>query len=134
MSLKEINIAIASVFLMGLIAYALTGGFEDSLEEKAIGEWAVIPEMDGCDPDLRIGIRMNENGTIEGLLGFVNYRIEETNQDNSHLIVDGGYEDSRHYNIQIDDEEILTLRNENSPEKFTCKLQKVDSLVAILNE
>lgn len=128
MSKKKIGvaIAIACILIIGLTAYTVTGGFEEKLEKKVVGEWVVVPEMDGCDPDLENGIRMNEDGTIEGILGFTNYRVEETDQENSHLIVDGGYEDLRRYKIQMDDKEILTMHNENVSEGLTCKFEKVE--------
>ena len=77
MSMKKIGVAIvlACILIIGFTAYSATGGFEDNLEERVIGEWSVVPEMDGCDPDIENGVRINENGTIEGVLGFTNYGI-----------------------------------------------------------
>src|SRR5690606_38126098 len=85
-------ITVAELVIFGVLFFIKNVGGQN-LEKKIIGQWAVTEGNTGCETDLENGIRINGNGTIEGIDGFKKYEIEETEQGFSYLIASGGYED-----------------------------------------
>ncbi|MGE6370596.1 hypothetical protein ACQKDB_15830 [Planococcus kocurii] len=119
-----IGIVVGAVLLFVILFFA-NNVVGESLEKKVVGQWVVVPEMNGCDSDLEEGIWINENGTIEGIEGFKDYRIEEVGNQ-AYLIAGGGYEDLRRYSIEFNEENDLIMQNEKISEGLVCQFEKVE--------
>ncbi|MDJ0333271.1 hypothetical protein [Planococcus sp. S3-L1] len=120
-----VGIVVGAVLLFVILFFA-NNVVGESFEKKIVGQWTVKPINGGCESDLEDGIRINDNGTIEGIDGFKKYEIEETEQEFSYLIASGGYEDITRYEISFTEDDLLVMHEEDVSEGLTCYFEKVE--------
>lgn len=121
-----VGIIIVAVLVIFVVLFFIKNVGGQNLEKKIIGQWAVTEGNTGCETDLENGIRINGNGTIEGIDGFKKYEIEETEQGFSYLIASGGYEDITRYKVNFNEDDLLVVLEEDVSEGLTCYFEKVE--------
>lgn len=127
MSKKKLaaGIIILAVLVIFVVLFFTNNVGGQSIDKKVVGQWTVIEDNTGCETDLEDGIRISEDETIEGIEGFKEYQVEETDSEIDYLVVSGGYEDIRRYEVNFE-EELLVLKEENVSDALTCYFEKVE--------
>lgn len=120
-----VGIVVGAVLLFVILFFA-NNTVGQSVEKKIVGQWDSVPVNGGCESGLENGIRINDNGTIEGIEGFKKYEIEETEQEYSHLIASGGYEDITRYKVSFTEDDLLVVLEEDVSDVLTCYFEKVE--------
>lgn len=128
--MKRKGLAAGIIIVCALVVFAVLFFMNNvagqKTEKKVVGQWTVIEDNTGCETDLENGIRINEDGTIEGVEGFKEYQVEETDKEFDYLVLGGGYEDITRYEVNFDEQELLVMKEENVSEALTCYFEKVE--------
>lgn len=120
------GIVILAVIVIFVVLFFTNNVGGQSFDKKVVGQWSNVPVTGGCDSNLEDGFFIHEDGTIEGIEGFKEYQVEETDSEINYLIVSGGYEDIRRYEVNFNEDDLLMVQEENVSEGLTCYFEKVE--------
>lgn len=113
---KNIFVVVALLVACGLTLFILLGN--KSLEQEIVGSWITI-EGEECLPSTNEIITFRKDKVIEGLEGFSDYRIQETDHNEyDYAILSGHYEDATRYRIKISDEVLSIVYEEGDTYDF----------------
>lgn len=127
MNKKKLGIGILiGVAVALLVIFTASNVFSESFEKKVVGQWSNVPVTGGCDSNISGGFFIQDDGTIEGIEGFKEYQIEETDSEINYLIASGGYEDIRRYEVSFNEDDLLVMQEENVSEGLACYFEKVE--------
>ena len=128
MSKKKLaaGIIILAVLVIFVVLFFTNNVGGQNIDKKVVGEWSNVPVTGGCDSNLVDGIFIHEDGTIEGIEGFKEYQVEKTDSEMNYLVVNGGYEDIRRYEVNFNEDDLLVVQEENVSEGLACYFEKVE--------
>lgn len=121
-----VGIIIVAVLVIFVVLFFTKNVGGQNLDEKIVGQWSNVPVNGHCDSDIKDGFYINEDETIEGIEGFKEYQIDETNNEINYLVVSGGYEDITRYEVHFNEDDLLVMRNETISDGLTCYFEKVE--------
>lgn len=80
-----------------------------TVESKIVGNWKSIDD-EWCDANLSEVVTFTKNNEVEGIEGFNEYRIEDTDHDEyDYAVLSGGYEEATRYRIKINKDDTLSI-------------------------
>lgn len=120
-----VGIVVGAVLLFVILFFA-NNVVGESFEKKIVGQWSNVPIEKHCDSNIKDGFYIKEDGTLEGIEGFKEYEIEETEKEFNYLITSGGYEDIRRYEVNFNEDELLVVHEEDVSDALTCYFEKVE--------
>lgn len=128
--MKRKGLAAGIIIVCALVVFAVLFFMNNvagqSFDKKIVGQWSNVPVTGGCDSNLVDGVYIHEDGTIEGIEGFKEYQVEETDKEFNYLVVGGGYEDIRRYEVHFNEDDLLVMQEENVSEGLACYFEKVE--------
>lgn len=128
MNRKKMSVAVILVVLLAIVAvlFFANNAVGENFEKKVVGEWSNVPVTGGCDSNIVDGFFLHEDGTVEGIEGFKEYQVEETDSEINYLVVSGGYEDIRRYEVNFNEDDLFVVQEENVSEGLACYFEKVE--------
>ena len=107
---------------MLILTFTLSACSSNSIKKEIVGKWKVTEDETLCDfvdGDL---LRINKDNSIENLIDYEEYSVDET-EGNHQLVVKGFGETSR-FIVNLKDD-VLKMYEQDSEEDLFCTLKKV---------
>ena len=123
-----INIRNSKLFVLFTLILIVTllsacGSNKNTVEKKLVGKWEITKDKALCDFVDGDTLRINSDNTIENLIDYEEYSIDDT-EENYHLVVKGFGETNR-FIFSFNDDELLEMYEQDSEEDLFCTLKKV---------